>query len=336
MAPLLLFYDGELAEQARHQGFEVEILLNRKHSLLASARQLALNLARRRVRVIHAHGYKATVYCAIARLWYRFAIVKTEHGLPELMAGRPIQQLRGHFYHWLDNMATGRAVDTVCYVTDELRAHYQKSYSKLRTAVIPNGVAGINRHRFPRPPEFDPSAFNVVIAGRLDTVKGQHFAVDAAAMKGMPRNLHVYIIGTGPCEAALRALAENRGVAERVHFLGFRRNIYDYITHCAALLMPSLHEGLPYTLLEAMALGTPIICSNVGGLSEVMKDEVTALLVPPGDAGALANAIRRLHGNDSLRRRLAEAAQRVQQTKYSLETMTKSYIEVYGQSQLRG
>ena len=119
-----------------------------------------------------------------------------------------------------------------------------------------------------------------------------------------------------------------------MHFLGFRRHIYDYLAHSDALLMPSLHEGLPYTLLEAMALGIPIIASRVGGLEEVLGDGATALLVPTGDCPALARAITRLHADPDLRRRLSENARRLQQAQYSLERMTERYLAVYREALL--
>ena len=93
--------------------------------------------------------------------------------------------------------------------------------------------------------------------------------------------------------------------------------------------MPSLHEGLPYTLLEAMALGVPIIASRVGGLAEVLQDNITALLTPPRDAASLALAIIRLHNDKGLCSRLGEEGRRLQQTKYSLEVMTESYLAIY-------
>jgi glycosyltransferase involved in cell wall biosynthesis len=93
--------------------------------------------------------------------------------------------------------------------------------------------------------------------------------------------------------------------------------------------MPSLHEGLPYTLLEAMALGKPVIASRVGGLAEVIEDGITGILVQPGDPVALADAIQRLVAAPSLRMRLGEEAQRVQRARYSLEAMTSSYLQLY-------
>jgi glycosyltransferase involved in cell wall biosynthesis len=127
----------------------------------------------------------------------------------------------------------------------------------------------------------------------------------------------------------LRTLAEARGITSRVHILGFRRNVFDYLAHCNVLLMPSQHEGLPYTLLEAMALGIPIVAARVGGLAEVIQDGSTGLLVPPQDSAALTRAILRLYEDPALRSRLGEQARLLQQTRYSLQAMTERYLAIY-------
>lgn len=328
---LFLFHEGELAVQARAQGHEPIILPAENKSLLATSRQLACLLKRQRVQIVHVHGYKATIFCALARYWHPFALVKTEHGLPEPIADSSAQALRSRLYHFLADTATRWCGATICYVTKDLRTHYQRAHRGLRTIVIPNGVAMMDPNQFSRPIELHPDRFNLAIVGRLDTVKGHDLAIEAMAAEDLPSDVHLHIVGTGPRETQLRTLAEERRVATRVHFLGFRRNIYDYLTYCQALLMPSLHEGLPYTLLETMALGTPIIASRVGGLSEVLEHGATALLIPPGDALSLAQAIMQLRNDTLLCRQLGDNAQRVQRTRYSLETMTKSYLAAYQQ-----
>jgi glycosyltransferase involved in cell wall biosynthesis len=245
------------------------------------------------------------------------------------MTGSWTRAWRDRFYRRVDGMATRAARAAVCYVTRDLEAHHQRSHAGLRTTVIPNGVASMDRSRFARPPELRADKFNLLIAGRLDLVKGHHVAIAALAEAGLPPDVHMCIVGDGPRERELRALAGAPGLAPRVHLLGFRRNIYDYIAYCDVLLMPSLHEGLPYTLLEAMALGVPIIASRVGGLAEVLEDEVTALLVEPRDPAALAAAVRRLKDDPSLGARIGTQAQSVQRAKYSLEAMAASYLAVY-------
>src|SRR4051794_26136407 len=291
---LLLFYDEEFAAQARKSGSEPVILSKRNVLVLQTARRLARQLEQHRVGVVHVHGYKAMVFCLLARLWHRFRTVRTVHGLPE-MSGGPASVFRTRLYHRLDAAASRIAGATVCYVTEELETYHRREHAGAIHTVIPNGIPPIARNDLQRPPELPAQWFNLVAVGRLETVKGFHIAVTALATTGLPADVHLHLIGVGPCEAELRILARELGIEERVHFLGFRRNVYEFLLHCDVLLMPSFHEGLPYTLLEAMALGTPVVASRVGGLAEVLEDEVTALLVPPGDAARLADAILRLH-----------------------------------------
>lgn len=326
---LILFHDGELAVQARTQGIEPVILPNRNRSLLITSRRLVGILKQQQIHVVHVHGYKATVFCALAHRWLPFAMVKTEHGLPEPMAGGPIRTWRNRLYHLSDSVATRTTGATVCYVTEDLRASYRQAHAGLPATVIPNGVESLDRRQFPRPAELREEWFNLLVVGRLDTVKGHHVAIEAMATEGLSPDAHLHLVGLGPREQELRMLAESLGVGRQVHLLGFRRNIYDYLAYCNVLLMPSLHEGLPYTLLEAMTLGTPIIASRVGGLAEILQDGVTALLTPPQDAASLALAIARLHDDQGLCSRLGEEGRRLQRTKYSLAAMTESYLAVY-------
>lgn len=326
---LVLFHDSELAAQARDQGIEPVILSNRNRSLLATSRQLARLFKQRNIRVVHVHGYKAMVFCALASRWSSFAMIKTEHGLPEPTTTGSIHALRNRLYSIFDDAATRITHSTVCYVTNDLRAYYRSAHSNLRTTVIPNGVADMDRSQFPHPAEIRDDWFNLVMVGRLDVVKGHHVAIEAVSSQHIPQNVHLHIVGSGPCETEIETLAKDRGIANRAHILGFRRNVYSYIAHCDVLLMPSLHEGLPYTLLEAMALGIPILASRVGGLAEVIQEERTGLLVPPQDAEALTQAILRLYKDPALRSQLGEQARRLQQTNYSLQAMTEGYLAIY-------
>ena len=190
----------------------------------------------------------------------------------------------------------------------------------------------IDKERLEHPATFSHNWFNLAIVGRIDKVKGHDVAIRALATQEAPLDAHLHIIGTGPRETDLRELAEAYGVSDRVHFLGFQRNIYQYLAHSDVILMPSLHEGLPYTLLESMALGTPLIASQVGGLAEILNNNVTGILIPPGDYQALAKAIILLRNDSELRQLLGENAQRVQRARYSVKSMTDLYCRAYQNS----
>ena len=327
---LFLFHDNELAMQARNHGFSPIILSNKNHSLLSTARYMADILKKRGVKIVHVHGYKATVFSALARCWYRFSILKTEHGLAEPMAGRLVQAFYNQFYRSLDFIACRLFNISICYVTEELKKHYNYLHCGLTTLTIPNGIENISNLQLKRPVELHKDWFNLAIVGRLDTVKGHYFALQAiAATAHTLPNVHLQIIGLGPCENELKDLSERLGITHQIHFLGFQRNVYDYLLYCDALIMPSLHEGLPYTLLEAMSLGKPIIASQVGGLAEILQDNITAILVPPGNSQTLSQAISRLCNNIELCNFLGKNAQAFQKQHFTLERMITSYLDIY-------
>jgi glycosyltransferase involved in cell wall biosynthesis len=114
-----------------------------------------------------------------------------------------------------------------------------------------------------------------------------------------------------------------------VTFHGFRPNSFDYIAHADALLMPSLYEGLPYTALEAMSLGTPLIASRVGGLAEILKDGQTALLVEPRNTSQLAAAVAKLARDEPLAGRLRAAAADDVAARFSASAMARQYLEAF-------
>ena len=111
--------------------------------------------------------------------------------------------------------------------------------------------------------------------------------------------------------------------------MGFQKDIYTHMQKLDLLMIPSLHEGLPYTLLEAMYLKVPVIASAVGGLKEVIMDGYTGILVPPADPDAIAKAIERTYLNTTLRKRLSQNAFNEVIDKFTIATMAKKYVEVY-------
>ena len=326
---VVLFRDGELAAQARAMGISPVVISARNVALPLTTRRLAGIFKESRIQLVHAHGYKAVVYCALARRWHRFAMVKTEHGLPESMAQGLASTLRNRFYCWMDGLATQATRATVCYVAQDVRKYYAAAHAGLPACVIPNGVRALDRCRLSRPAELLEKDFNLLIVGRLDPVKGHDVAIKALATGALAGNVRLSIVGTGPCESELLVLARRLGVADRVQMLGFRRNALDYIAHCDVLLMPSLHEGVPYVLLEAMALGVPVVASRVGGLAEIIENDATGLLVPPQNVQALAQAIQRMHADEGLRVRTGRSAQALQAARYSVDAMTSRYVQVY-------
>jgi glycosyltransferase involved in cell wall biosynthesis len=119
------------------------------------------------------------------------------------------------------------------------------------------------------------------------------------------------------------------GIGARVHLLGFRDDVQDILAAGDLFVMPSLSEGLPLALVEAMSFGLPVVVSGVGGIPEVVTDGVDGLLVPPSDSTALAAALRTLLDDPALRRRLGTAARARALRDYAITTMADRYERLY-------
>jgi len=185
-----------------------------------------------------------------------------------------------------------------------------RRFPGLDAAVIPSALAV----REPDPKRVAeiraalPEPFLVGNVAALDIAKGQLELLDAA--RGLAADypdMGFVLVGDGPDGDAIRAAAAGQ---QCVHFAGFVDDVPDWLAAFDVFAFPSHHEGLGSVLLQAMAAGTPIVASDTGGIPELIRHEETGLLVPPRDAQALAAAIERLHGDEALRRRLAEAARR--------------------------
>jgi glycosyltransferase involved in cell wall biosynthesis len=168
----------------------------------------------------------------------------------------------------------------------------------------------------------------VLTAARLDSQKGHEYLLRAAA--GVPEATFI-LAGDGPLRPRLEELARSLGLAERVLFLGHRDDVPALLASCDLFVLPSLYEGLPLSLLEAMASGRPAIATDVPGSNEVVHHAESGLLVPRADPLALADAIRRLLADPAAAERLARAGRARVDRDFSVERMVRGVEAVYDQ-----
>jgi glycosyltransferase involved in cell wall biosynthesis len=156
---------------------------------------------------------------------------------------------------------------------------------------------------------FAPDEKIVGTVTRLMESKGNRYLVDAASILARRRNdVRVAVVGEGPLLPELEAQARELGVSRRVTFLGFQRDVAQAFAAFDVSVFPSLWEGTPLTVFEAMAMRKPIVATTVDGLRDVLRDEDNALLVPPRDADSLARALERALDGPELASRLSERA----------------------------
>lgn len=170
----------------------------------------------------------------------------------------------------------------------------------------------------------------ILSASRLAPDKGITFLIEAAAV--LPHKEAGYrflIAGDGPVRESLERLAHERGVSDKVTFLGFRHDIGDLLAACDLVVLPSLREGLSISLLEAMAAGKPIIATSIGSHREVASQAEMAHLVPPANPAALAEAIMQFARDPALRAHLAAGARSLFEARYTEERMLNDYRQLY-------
>jgi glycosyltransferase involved in cell wall biosynthesis len=172
---------------------------------------------------------------------------------------------------------------------------------------------------------------NVVVAaiGSLTEEKGHDHLLRAVAALDVGSGVELLIAGDGPRRKRLHELASDLGIADRVEFLGRRSDIRDLLEAADIFVLPSLSEGLPIALLEAMACERACVATDVGDVAQAIETDVTGVLVRAADKDALAAAIKRLAQDPQLRQRLGEAARQRVLERFSADKMIAAYCALY-------
>jgi len=175
----------------------------------------------------------------------------------------------------------------------------------------------------------------VGVVSRLTRLKGLEAFLEAAAIVAtrFPAARFLVVGETSPDDRAYRTelttLARQLGVLDRVVFTGLRTDARELLAGLTVSVMPSLNEGLSNVLLESMAAGVPVVATRVGGTPEAIEDGVNGLLVPPGDANALANSICHVLAHPLLAARLGHAARQSATARFSTEQMVRATEQLY-------
>ncbi len=334
-AIVILFHNGLLCRKLKGVGIDTHVVGSRLKYDPRVVADVARILSRRHIDVVHTHGYRANIVCALAAAFLGIPVVKTEHGRLESPMRPQISSVRMRLNTVADQLVTLAFANRIVYVTSDLAARLHCIYRLKNTTVIHNAIAPISPAPTGTPTLLDRRHFNIGIVGRVTRIKGHIFLLKAIEKLSDLADLRVHVIGSGPLETELKRYCVSRGIDSKVKFWGFREDIHDLMRNLDALVMPSLHEALPYTLLEAMYLRVPIIGSSVGGLREILSNGESAILVSPGDPEALAAAVRRLHDHPQQRKRFAQQAFADVTSRFMIEAMARKYMDFYRAATLK-
>lgn len=312
----------EVAERAEARGVPAEIFHCSGRLDLHTVGELRRWVAGTGVDIVHTHGYKANFYASGA-LWGRSTgWVTTCHTGTDQPESTPFLRAYDAMNRYLL-----RRVDRVVAVSPAIAAGLlAQGVDGGRLSTIGNGVDA-DRFQLPHVPE-DVRVVGVV--GRLIREKGPYVLLEAAAriVSEFPKTLIVFV-GDGPERADLERTAAEAGLADHVRFAGERSDMPEVYASFDVFVQPSFSEGMPMTVLEAMAAGLAVVATSVGAVPSLLEPAGCGLLSPPRDAAALADAVLRLLRDETLARRLGEAARQHLRAHYSAEAMARQYLALY-------
>lgn len=288
-----------------------------------TAWELAPVLRRERPHVVHAHNPAAALAAALARRLARargVALVATYHGVAPA-------RLR------LARRVFAAGTDVVVGIGPAATAALREAgLAAERSATVFNAVEVVaTRAPDAVRAEFGLGSAELVVAvGRYVPEKNHALLLDALALLAPRRpSLRALVVGFGRLEADLRARISELGLEDVVTLTGAREDAVDLAGAADVFVLSSAQEALGLALIEAMTLERPVVATRVGGIVDLVDDGRTGILVPPGDAQALAAAIERLLDDRGLSGRLAAAAAADARERFAVSTMVAGYLDVY-------
>ena len=318
--------ENSLEAEARKRMLEVIPFRTRRGYSLQGALEIARRARETNAALLHSHGYKGDILVgSLPRKIRHMPMVRTQHGRTSVA-----RLSRIGMYEALDSLII-RGLDAVIEVNE---AGLQRRDGK--TFVIENGIPELefdSASAYSADPvvrEFCKNSFIIGTLSRLSEEKGLvHLIAALSAVCSRYPRVKCLVLGEGPLKNMLQSLVNEAGLADRVLLAGYRNYAYHYLPCFNIFALPSLTEGLPISLLEAMQAEVPIVATRVGGIPRVLENGRTGVLVRPGDPEELAAAIFALLSDPLGARAMGRHARAAALTNYSSRRMAENYQRVY-------
>lgn len=287
------------------------------------------------VDVVHSHGWGTFVYSVLAAELSGIPLIHGEHGknFGELNENKRLKD-------WTQRLLARRLYRLVS-VSEEIRSDWvRRVLPECRTLCIPNGVDTARFYpneagRAARRQTLGASPDTCVIGsvGRLDPIKDYSLLLRALARMGpAARTWRLVLVGDGPLRAVLEREARELGISDRVYLAGRQVDVENWLRAFDVFVLPSLSEGMSNAVLEAMAVGLPVVCRDLAAHREVIEPGIHGVLLDPCDEDALAGTLTDLVASMERRRELACNARIHVQERFTLDRMISLHAELYSRA----
>lgn len=320
--------EGWLARELSGTGARLELFRLERPFSPKFARWLAGVLQRHRTDIAHSHEFTMAVYGAWAA---------RRAGVPHLFTMHGSRYYAGRLQRRIAMRLAAFFSSSIVAVSRTLTRHLVRDLwiPQSRVVTIPNGVRPGPAVQSGLREELGLGSGDqlVVAVGNLYPVKGHEYLLQTLAQLATTfPTLHVAIAGRGELEQPLRERARALHLSDRFHLLGLRSDIANVLAGADVFVLPSLSEGVPLALLEAMLAGRPVVASAVGEVPTVLDEGRAGVLVPAADSAALANALAALLADPARLGRLAAAARERASRAYSFGAMMDGYLALYAKA----
>ena len=330
---VVVFNPGVLFDKLAALGIDVTLVDESALSPLSQIKTICTHLRQHSTDIIHTHGFKENVLGTAAKYLTRVKrSVQTIHGSPESKSTwrAPKRKLT----HLLNRVLTGFCQDALVAVSQHLKTVLEPRYPN-KTVIIRNFV---DTDKVPTKPAEQPddrresdNPYRITLVGRCVPVKRIDLFIDTIASLRTDHKLDVEgsICGDGPLLETMKQYAKNKGVAQFIRFRGFVQDMEPEWASMDALIMPSDHEGLPMTLLEALLRKVPVIAHNAGGIPEVLDHGNSGVLVSNHSAMGYADKLAQLIKQPEMARQLAANGQNHVKREFSKRENVRKYETLY-------
>lgn len=313
---------GFFADKLRDEGYTIQVLGLVSYHNLKNVIALIRKIRKERPDIIHTHGYFAGIFGRLSVL-FSFRKIRMIHHYQTIFA--EFYTKSNAFLEKFFNSITSRIICVSDFVE---KSYYEKELIKPQKTVVIYNCAEIGKYK-PRN-ILGGEKVRITIVASLREVKGHKYLIEAFEMLfDSKKNVELHIFGAGPLEKDIRDKVAGYDIAKSVYFRGEIDNVSEELSKMDIFVLSSVREGLPLSLVEAMASGLACVATDVGGVSEVIDNNETGLLVPPRDPKAIYNALKFLIENPEQAREMGTNARAKAEKMFDCKIMVEKIENVY-------
>jgi glycosyltransferase involved in cell wall biosynthesis len=274
--------------------------------------------------IVHSWLWYSNFLCGVSRrfgLWRKIPFIASQRG--------DYHARYSKFRLWLTEKLIYNTADCLLTNSEPIERHLHQLYPNKKIFSIPN-LLELPTEEWNQEPKAITEKKLIVSVGRFAPEKGHRYLIEALSLLNCKDvQWRCTFLGEGELESELRALTTKHHLSDKVMFPGFCEDVFSVLLKADVFVLPSLHEGSPNALIEAMGIGMPCIASNVGGIRDLLENEKNGIRIPSQDSAALAEALHRMLTEPNFAKELGKNARGTIQRKFNSAESIRKLEEIY-------